>query len=167
MTLWLASDDLKEPVAPEWSPDGKWLSFYYHFLCQCLLDFVGPYLMDTSCLPNMAACGTKTRRLGNSSQAVAGLQAWFPDSRLLAGTRGESLDIFDAATGQKIRKLDMKNYGGLTSLAWSPDAKSLAFVQNDPNELFVISTDTGRWILDYPNANRNTKIVSILQWSRH
>jgi Tol biopolymer transport system component len=171
---WLSGTELYSPVYPEWSPDGRWLSYWEHLSCQqCYPNYLGPFLIDATCMDAIETCAQTSRRLGEMRYGSARAIAWSPDSQLLAvdfydyethDPVVQAFLIFNVVTGELVRALDITNYdlNEITSLAWSPDGQHLAFVQRDPNSIYIIPVGGGEPQLIVSSQTRRS--ISDVVW---
>jgi Tol biopolymer transport system component len=138
---------------PVWSPDGKWITFYYFER-----GAKNPYI------ELMRPDGKEKRSLTN----VEGLHpklAWSPDSKLLAVTpiRG-MIQIIDIDSGSVIFTLLADIIENLVSPQWSPKKRQIAYVQRQT------STLTSTLLVTDVDKNETIEVTSLsyiaaLRWS--
>jgi hypothetical protein len=96
-----------------------------------------------------------------------------PDGRLLAGSGGNSVQIWDAQTGRTVQRLPSPGYGcEVVSLAFSADGKNLASYEEVENVLFkgqveelgrlrISDVATGKTIRLFDRAKRRAPTRSL------
>ena len=134
-------------LAPELSPDGRWLAF----LSARNLFSIDLFLAD-------ARTGEVVRRLSSadadphvdSLRFLESAGAWSPDSRQFAYAavaRGDNLIlVVDVESGRERRRIELEGVGEVTSLSWSPDGRTLAFagMSEGVNDLYLYDLEAGR-----------------------
>jgi hypothetical protein len=99
----------REPGDPEWSADGKWISFFDDALYAVRSD------------------GTGLRRIDPDAFEAA----WSPSGERLVFPRRTGLVLVDFASGKR-RQLTRDHFDDDSeSLTWSPDGKRIAYLRND------------------------------------
>ncbi len=122
--------------APQWSPDGKWISY--------LSDKDGD---EYEIYVRPAEGEGPERQLTKGSHVWMFDPIWSPDSKKLAyGARDHMLHIVDVATGA-VTDVDRNDYGDINHYRWSPDSKWLAYTKLNGarfSSIYVYSLPDGK-----------------------
>ncbi len=138
-------------IDPQWSPDGKWISFSLAYPSQDPVNTslgmpdAGFYLLDTSCLSEPNACPEKQHGPFKVPANVTYGYVWSPDSRFVAFTApdGSAFQIFDVQSGEFHSVRAVGQYGGGEWKAWSPDGVWLAYTYADEG-IYLMPAAGGR-----------------------
>ena len=151
--------------SPQWSPDGRWLSFFVGYIGDTQNIFTGSddsglYLLDTTCLPEPENCARKWRGPFRASVHPWSF-SWSPDSRSIAMISKEisgSLLILDVPSGTFRTLKATGEDGGLdvAPVAWSADGEWIAYPRN--GDIFVMHPTGGR-ATPLVNESRDDLIV--------
>ncbi len=119
----------------QWSPDGKWISFFS--------DASGQY--DLYVMPSDRSA-EPSRLVPGDSVWMDGVQ-WSPDSRFIAWSdnmnRLRAMDV----SSRRLVEIDRTGMGALDDFSWSGDSKWIAYVKTSANALssvWLYSLDSGR-----------------------
>jgi WD40 repeat protein len=85
---------------------------------------------------------------------------WSPDSKRVAATRFDSIQVTDPLTGQEVWQTVVPD-GPINDLAWSPDAKQMA-IANQSRKIIIYNAENGKEIRSLPEARFEWRC---LQWS--
>jgi len=112
-------------VYPEWSPDGKWISYYS--------DETGEYeiyLTDPD--------GKKRMQLTKDNKKWRYPAVWSPDSKkLLYSDKDQNLQVLDIET-KNITVVDKAVYSDINDYKWSPDSKWILYTKSGKNGLKAV-----------------------------
>lgn len=123
-------------IFPEWSPNGKYISYYS--------DLTGEY--ELYLLENKK--GAKSSQMTFNSSAWKYQPLWSPDSRyLLFSDRTLKLRLADATTG-KIIDVDHATSSEIRSYNFSPDSRWITYTKEDSNEKPAI------WVYEIPTGKK-------------
>jgi tricorn protease len=123
-------------IYPQWSPDGKFISYYS--------DQTGEY--ELYLLENKK--GAKPRQVTFNSSAWKYQPVWSPDSRyILFSDRTLQLRLLEPSTG-KIINIDHATSNEIRSYCFSPDSRWIAYTKEGSNENPVI------WVYEIVSGNK-------------
>ncbi len=119
---------------PVWSPDGKWIAYYWYYLSLTAPPRAGFYVLNASCLPKPARCRqdtfkTQVANIINDYHPAL----WSPDSKTLAlRADKDPLEFwFFSVTSMRIEHRQVVK--GLDwvfqDFTWSPDGQSLILAE--------------------------------------
>jgi tricorn protease len=124
-------------IYPQWSPDGKFISYYS--------DQTGEY--ELYLLENKK--GAKPRQVTFNSSAWKYQPVWSPDSRyILFSDRTLQLRLLEPATG-KITNIDHATSNEIRSYCFSPDSRWITYTKEGSNENPVI------WVYEIVSGNKH------------
>ncbi|HEX2921069.1 MAG TPA: PDZ domain-containing protein [Bacteroidales bacterium] len=123
-------------IYPEWSPNGKYISYYS--------DVTGEY--ELYLLENKKGSTAKQVTFNSSSWKYQSV--WSPDNRyLLFSDRTLKLKLFEVSSG-KITDVDSGTYDELTAYNFSPDSRWIAYCKTGDNQESVI------WLYDVKSGKK-------------
>jgi tricorn protease len=113
--------------APQWSPDGKWISY--------LSDKNGD---EYELYVRPAEGAGEERQLTKNTHNWLFDPIWSPDSsRIAYSDKDHTLHVIDVASGA-VSNVDRGEYGDIRHYRWSPDSKWLAYTKNNDARFSVI-----------------------------
>jgi hypothetical protein len=128
---------------PSWSPDGKWVAYYFSMRASGWWDENGLHIMNTQCFESPTDC-----LADEEGRKVSPPYTWSPDSQYLAARGEDTISVFKVENGN----LELfRSYSAdidFTYLAWSPSGKWIAV--SSGNKVSLVSVSTGEVI---PVAN--------------
>ncbi len=108
-------------VYPQWSPDGKWITYYS--------DASGEY--EVYLLENKE--GAQPRQITQNSKGWKYQSDWSPDSRYLAFfDRSMYLQLLDVQSGRLVN-VDRATSDEIRSYSFSPDSRWITYTKNSEN----------------------------------
>ena len=123
-------------IYPEWSPNGKYISYYS--------DRTGEY--ELYLIENKK--GAVPKQITFNSPAWKYQAAWSPDSRwLVFFDRTLNLKLLDPANG-KVTDIDHATTGEIRSYSFSPDSRWVAYTKAGGNEMPAI------WVYEIPSGKK-------------
>ena len=123
-------------VYPQWSPDGKWITYYS--------DETGEY--EVYLLENKA--DAKPRQITRDSKGWKYQAEWSPDSRYLTFfDRSMYLQVLDVQSGN-IRQVDRATSDEIRAYSFSPDSKWITYTKNSPNGQGAV------WVYEMESGNK-------------
>jgi len=141
---------------PLWSPDGKWISFFYYNVASLSYPErrskdTGLYLIDTTCLAEPSTCPEKTRGPFQADFWMQRPYSWSPDSQYLVMVTertGSPFLVFNVENGT-FRALEVADgWDDIFPVHWSPDGRWIAYSRRFSSEdgsldIFIIPADGG------------------------
>lgn len=113
-------------VFPEWSPDGKWITYYS--------DDTGEY--EVYLLENKE--NAKPKQITKGSKGWKYSAAWSPNSKLLVFfDRSMKLQLLEVETG-KLKVIDTPTTEEIRDYTFSPDSRWIAYTKDSANGLGAI-----------------------------
>ncbi|GAB5465204.1 MAG: S41 family peptidase [Candidatus Kapaibacteriales bacterium] len=119
----------KSPAAhdrdPQWSPDGKWISF--------ISDESGEDELYV-----VRADGTEKKKISSDAESYRFSSIWSPDSKkLLTMDKAFNLKYYDVASG-KGTLVYKSEIWEVRDVAWSPDSRWIAYIDYKPQMIGVV-----------------------------
>ncbi len=122
---------------PSWSPDGKWIAYYYSILASGQWDETGLYILNTQCFDTTSACAIQ----GMGEDATPPY-TWSPDSQYLAGRcEDDSINIYLIEDGNLVLSRNYQIGMYFSIIAWSPSGKWIAV--NSADGVLLVSVESG------------------------
>jgi len=118
---------------PQYSPDGKWISF--------ISDLSGREEIYV-----IAADGTGTSQRITDLDTLKFAYSWSPDSKQIAFTGSDATLRKYIVDTKQTSELDKSLYGNISSPVWSPDGKWLAYSKSDvsrTNDVYFLPASGG------------------------
>ena len=123
-------------IYPNWSPDGKYISYYS--------DATGEY--EIYLLEN--GINAEPKQLTKNSSAWKYDSEWSADSKyLLYSDRTLNLKLLDVLSGKEI-VVDHATFNEIRTYSFSPDSKWVLYEKESPNELSAI------WVYNIPEKKK-------------
>jgi Tol biopolymer transport system component len=126
-----------------WSPDGKWMAYYLHFISQ-LEGNKGPYVTEASCMMNEDTCQSKSKVFPYTNDKPI---TWTPSSNFaILDTSEEKIKIYNPNTSSLLKTVVIPDTGYyLDSFAWSPDEEWVVVGGGFGPGLYLFSIETGEF----------------------
>ncbi|HPI71048.1 MAG TPA: acetyl-CoA synthetase, partial [Tenuifilaceae bacterium] len=122
-------------VFPQWSPDGRWITYYS--------DDTGEY--EVYLLENKEYA--KPKQITKNSKGWKYPATWSPNSKMLVFfDRSMKLQLLDVESG-RITVVDTPTSDEIRSYEFSPDSRWIVYTKNGPNDqgtIWVFNIETGK-----------------------
>jgi Tol biopolymer transport system component len=122
---------------PAWSPDGKWIAYYY--IVQAgggSYPIEGLHLMDTHCFSSPTTCVATGDGIDGNPHYT-----WSPDGRYLAVNDADYITAYIVEGRNPAVSMKYRLPSSINRIAWSPSGKWIAADTEDG--VYLVSTATG------------------------
>jgi len=143
-------------IDPEWSPDGKYLSFFItNFNSAQDTSAHGPNLIEAKCPGNSITCDIKPTSF-SIGEKDSGISLWTPEN-LLATVQNNQIIIYDPMQNSPIKTIKISSETPIFSFIWSPDNQWIAYEsisKESAHAVYLLPTQGGEPVLISENGGK-------------